>query len=408
MNFSGSLRAYAAAFLKWLLLGIAIGLAGGAVGSVFHILIDEVTILRIGNPWLILLLPMGGVAIAGIYALSKKYGSIDTNRVLTAAAEDESVPFVMTPLIFISTIITHLFGGSAGREGAALQLGGSIGYNVGKLFKLSPANLHIIVMTGMSAVFSALFGTPVTAAFFAVEVVCVGVMHYGALFACMVSGLTAFKVAELFGISPVRFQVSLPEALSFMLALKVIALSALCALVSIVFCIAIKKAEHFSEKYIPNPYIRALAGGAVLIILTLLSGTYDYNGAGMAVITRAMGGEAEPLAFALKIIFTAVTISAGFRGGEIVPAFFIGSTFGCVMAAALSLDPALGAAIGFIALFCGVVNCPVASFILSVEVFGEGSLIFALAVGVSYMLSGKESLYSAQKMPCSKLTDYFG
>lgn len=395
---------YAKAFLKWLLISAVVGLIGGAVGSVFHLSIDYVTELRGEESWLILLLPVGGLVIAGLYHLCRRAGRMDTNRVLEAVRSDEKVPFVMAPLIFVSTVITHLLGGSAGREGAALQLGGSIGYRLGRLFRLNHNDLHVIVMSGMSAVFAALFGTPLTATFFAIEVTDVGVMSYAGLLPCIVSATVASRLALIFGISPVRFTLTTVPELTLSAGVKVLALALLCALVSILFCTAIKGCEHGAEKWIQNRYLRALAGGGLIVLLTLLLRTTDYNGAGMDVITRAIAGTARPEAFLLKIVFTAVTIAAGFKGGEIVPTFFIGATFGCLAGGLLGLDPGFAAAIGFVALFCAVVNCPVASVLLALEVFGaEGILLFALACGVSYLMSGYFGLYQSQKIVYSKL-----
>ncbi len=395
--------AYITAFVKWVLLAGVVGAIGGAVGSVFHICIDYATELRTEHGWLLYLLPVGGLVIAGLYALCRKYGKIDTNRVLEAVHTQEKVPFLMAPLIFVSTVITHLLGGSAGREGAALQLGGSIGYRIGKTLRLGAGDMHLIVMTGMSAVFAALFGTPLTAAVFAIEVVCVGVWHYAALVPCVAGALVGYGMAQWFGLSPVHFDAVVFPALSAGAALQTAALALLCALVGMLFCAAMHSVEHLGEKYLPNKFIRAAVGAAIIVGLTFLVGRTDYNGAGMDVITRAVGGEARPEAFLLKILFTAVTIAAGFKGGEIVPAFFIGSTFGCAVAPFLGLDPGFAAAVGFVALFCSVVNCPIASLLLALEVFGaEGILLFAVACAVSYMMSGRTGLYSSQHIVYSK------
>lgn len=394
---------YIKSFFKWIVLAGVVGVIGGAVGSVFHICIDLATELRTEQGWLLYLLPVGGLAIAGLYALGKNCGQIDTNRVLEAVYSSKNVPFLMAPLIFISTVITHLLGGSAGREGAALQLGGSIGYRVGQTLRLKPGDMHLIVMAGMSAVFAALFGTPLTAAVFAIEVVCVGVWHYAALVPCLTGALTGFGMAQWFGLTPVHFDGVAFPALTVGTAGQVAVLALLCALVGMLFYESVHAAERLGEKYLPNKFLRAAVGGAVVVGLTLLVGTRDYNGAGMDVITRAVGGEARYEAFALKILFTAVTIAAGFKGGEIVPAFFIGSTFGCVAAPLLGLDPGFAAAVGFVAVFCSVVNSPVASMFLALEVFGaEGILLFAVACAVSFMMSGRSSLYKAQKMVYSK------
>lgn len=398
---------YIKAFLKWILIAAVVGILGGVAGSIFHLSIDYVTELRTKYDWLIFLLPAGGLVIAGIYEVFRSNGRIDTNRVLEAVGAEEKVPLIMAPLIFVSTVITHLLGGSAGREGAALQLGGSIGYNMGRVFRLNKNDMHIIVMAGMSSVFAALFGTPLAAAFFALEVTCVGVLHYAGLVPCMIASVTAYYTALRFGVSPIRFKI-IAESISGEVLVKVIILALVCAVVSIAFCVAIKKTEDSMERLLHNKYLRAFVGGAIIAVLSLVLQTRDYNGAGMDVISRAMAGEAKASAFVLKIVFTAITIAAGFKGGEIVPALFIGSTLGCVLGPILGVDPGFAAAIGAVSLFCGVVNCPVASVLLALEIFGaEGILLFAVACGVSYMMSGNFGLYKSQRILYSKFDDEY-
>lgn len=401
----GSLQ-YLKGFLKWLVIALLLGSVGGLVGAVFHISIDEVTHLREANPWLVAGLPLGGLAICALYRLSKT--KIDTNRVIESVRGKTNIPFIMAPLIFIGTVITHLFGGSAGREGAALQLGGSLGYNIGKLFRLNERDMRIIVMTGMSAVFSALFGTPITATIFSLEVTSVGVMYYAGLFPCMISAFVAAAISGKFGLSPVHFVLSENISLSPISALSAAAVAILCAFVSVLFCYTIEKGEHFSKKFVKNDYVRTFAGGALIVALTFVVGNTDYNGAGMHIIEAAMNGNAIPYAFLLKILFTVITIAAGFKGGEIVPTFFIGATFGCTVAPLFGMSPTVGAAIGFVALFCGVVNCPIASMILAFEVFGAESLpVMALVCAVTYIFSGYSSLYKSQKIMYSKIEAKF-
>lgn len=402
-NACEGIRMYGIALLKWIVLSVLVGALGGAVGSVFHMCIDRVTELRTAHSWLLYFLPIGGAVIAVLYKLCKKWGKMDTDRVLEAVATEEKVPLVMAPLIFISTVITHFLGGSAGREGAALQLGGSIGYKVGRIFRLDKSDMHVIVISGMSAVFAALFGTPLTAAVFAIEVVSVGALYYTALVPSMLSALAGYWVAHLFGLHPVHFDgIPIPAFSPEMLA-KTVALAVLCAVCSILFCYVIKKTHHLADKFVRSSILRGFIGGAVIVLLSLIIGSQDYNGAGMGIIEAALGGKARPEAFLLKILFTAITIAVGFKGGEIVPAFFVGSTFGCVVAPMLGIEPAFGAAIGFVALFCGAVNCPLASTMLALEVFGaEGILLFAMAAAVSYMMSGCFGLYSRQKIVYGK------
>ena len=260
----------------------------------------------------------------------------------------------------------------------------------------------------MSAVFSALFGTPLTATLFALEVISVGVFYYSALVPCIVASLVAYGISRAFGIAPTRFAI-LVEPLRTSLLLRVAVLAIACSVMSIVFCMTMHATEHFLAKKIPNGYLRIFLGGAAVVALTLLVGTGDYNGAGMDVIQRALEqGRAAPAAFLWKLVFTAITIGCGFKGGEVVPTFFIGATLGCVLGPLLGIPAGFAAAIGLVCVFCGAVNCPIASIALSVELFGSTELIyFALACGVAYMLSGYSGLYSSQKILYSKLRAEF-
>lgn len=395
---------YILAFVRWGLLAALTGLVGGGVGTLFHKAVEYATGVRLSHSWILYLLPLGGLVIVCLYHLFGTPESFGTNQILDAIRSENKVPLALAPLIFLSTVITHLCGGSAGREGAALQLGGSIGSQLGSLFHLDEKDRHILIMCGMSAVFAALFGTPLTATFFAMEVISIGVMYYAGLVPCIISSLTAYGVSLLFGAEPVRFSLSHVPDSSILTIFQVIALSALCAVLSILFCLSMHKTGHLLQKWIPNGFLRAFLGGGAVLLLTVLTGSTAYNGAGMDVITQAIAGFARPEAFALKILFTAITIGAGFKGGEIVPTFFIGSTFGCVAGSLLGLDPGFGAAVGLIALFCGVVNSPIASMLLSIELFGsQGLVLFTIACGVSFMLSGYYGLYSSQKIVYSKL-----
>jgi len=406
INLISVIYKYLKTLIKWVIVSVFVGTVGGVVGVIFHKSIDYVTEVRHANPWLILFLPLGGVIIAFLYNIFRSKGKMNTDNVIESVRDGKKVPFTIVPLIFIASNITHLLGGSAGREGAALQLGGGIGYSFARIFKLNKNNMRIVVMSGMSSVFSALFGTPLTAAIFSLEAANVGVFHYAALIPCVISSVVAYELSAFWGLTPVRFDSVVFDAMSASVFLKVGILSVLCAAVSIVFCISIKKSEFYMKKASPNKYLRGFIGGGFILLLTFLLHTTDYNGAGMEIINKAISGYTKNEAFILKIIFTAITVAAGFKGGEIVPAFFVGSTFGCAVSAILGLDATFAAAIGFVALFCGVVNCPIASIILSVEVFGtEGMLYFALACGICYMMSGNYSLYASQKIMYSKLND---
>ena len=394
-------------FFKWLLIALITGAVGGAVGSMFHVSVQWAAQLRGMYPWLLWLLPVGGLAIAGMYRLSQMENT-NTNAIIDSIHFGDDVPLLLVPCIYFGTVITHLFGGSAGREGAALQIGGSLGCYIGRLVRLDAKDMRIATLCGMSAVFSALFGTPLTAAIFALEVISVGVFYYSALVPCTVAALTAFGISLACGIPPTRF-VSAAPAVEAMMLLRVSGLAILCSIMSILFCITMHGTEHQLARRIRNPYLRIALGGAVIVALTLLVGSTDYNGAGTEIISAAIEqGKAAPGAFLLKLIFTAVTIGCGFKGGEVVPTFFIGATLGCVAGPLLGIPAGFAAALGLVCVFCGAVNCPIASIVLSVELFGAGGMLFfALACGIAYMTSGYFGLYSSQKILYSKLRAEF-
>ncbi|MDD6142540.1 MAG: chloride channel protein [bacterium] len=392
----------AKSFAIWALIAVLTGAVCGAVGTAFHLAVDWATEIRVEHGWLVYLLPVAGVAIAALYHVMKVDG-VGTNHIIRSIRNGDHVPTPLVPVIFVATALTHLFGGSAGREGAALQIGGGLGCRIGKILKLDKHDMRTVTLCGMAAVFAALFATPVTATVFVLEVAAVGLLQYSALVPCLISAVTAYGVALLFGLSGSGYApvVAAIDALTFG---KVAVLAVLIALMSIIECVTLHKTEHLAAK-IRSRYLRAAVGGVVIIALTLALGTRDYNGAGGDVIARALGGSADPMAFAWKLVFTAVTIGFGFKGGEIVPTFFIGAALGCVLAPVLGLPAELASALGLVGLFCGAVNCPIASIFLSIELFGAGALpYFALVCGMAYMLSGHFSLYEgAQRIVFSKV-----
>ncbi len=396
---------YALTLAKWIVFSIIIGSIGALAGVLFHFSVDTATHFRTNHPDVIFLLPIAGIIIVFLYHTCNMDNDKGTNQVLDSVRTGGKVSFLVAPLIIISTTLTHLCGGSSGREGAALQIGGSIGSKFACILKLKDFNTSVCIMCGMSALFSAVFGTPLTAAIFALEVVNVGVIHYSALLPVVFSSLVSFSIAGFFHVEKTEFLISAAPEINFVSVTGVLVLSVLVAIISILFVLSMHNTNKFLKTKIPNKYIRVITGAAIVIVLTLLLGTFDYNGAGMDIIAKAVeNGTARPEAFILKLVFTVITLSSGFKGGEIVPTFFIGSTFGVLVAPLVGLNPSFAAAIGLVALFCGVVNCPIASIILSIELFGTGGVLyFAMAVAVSYVISGYYSLYSGQKIVYSKL-----
>ena len=389
---------YLIAFLRWTVTGILIGGLCGVVGGVFAMAVEGATHLRQHHDFLIYLLPLGGLAIAGLYRLMKLPLSLGTDEIITTVRTQGRVPVLMAPAIFISTTLTHLLGGSAGREGAALQLGGSLGAAVGDLTHPKADSRRIFELCGMAALFAALFGTPLTAAIFVLEIIEVGKFNHRAILPCMISAVTAALVAKFIG-APEEpwFLASGLQKVTALSALQALGVGVACALVAILFCTVMHFSIKHFRKLVKNDFLRIAIGGVAVVALTLLVRTRDYNGGGMHVIFAALEGNAKPWAFLVKLLFTAVTLSAGFKGGEIVPSFFIGATLGCTVAGLLGMSPALGAALGLVGVFCGVTNAPLASMLLSIELFGAEYLpLFGIVAAVSFMLSGHFSLYHAQ------------
>lgn len=392
-------RAYVLGY--WLVLASIVGVLLGVVGGLFGRAITELTSFRQANPWMLYLLPVAGLIIVAIYKLDPYHTG--TNLVLLGIQKGKYVPLRMASLIVLSTMLTHAFGGSAGREGAALQLGGSLGGTIGKYLKMDEYDKKVMIMCGMSAGFSALFGTPLTATVFSMEVISVGIMQYAAFVPCAVAALIAKEVALLVGGHAEHF--ILPTGIDFDLknAVLTIILAVICAAVSIIFCIILHLTEHYMEKWFPNQWVRVLVGAFIIIGLAKLVGTDDYLGAGMNVVERAIEGEVFWGAFCLKMIFTAVTLGAGFKGGEIVPTLFVGATFGCLYGQITGLPAGLSAACGMAALFAGVTNCPISTMFLCIELFGSEYIpFFLIAVSISYLESGYFGLYNSQKIMYSK------
>lgn len=389
--------------IRWIGFALYTGIVLGIVSSAFSYCLRTGIAARNENPQLIILLPVGGLLIAGFYKLLDYSKDGGTNLVLESIQSGKEIPLRMTPLIFVSTVVTQIFGGSAGREGAALQIGGSVGNFLGKLFKLNANDKKVFIMSGMSAAFSALFGTPVAAAVFSMEVVSVGIMQYSALVPCTIASLIASAVAVRTGAVPERFTVTNIVDFSLITAGKTIFLACLCAGISVIFCILLRQTGKAFTKYIENRYHRVVFGATLIIMFTVYVNSWDYSGTGMELIERAIDGEVYPTAFMWKMLFTAVTLACGFKGGEIVPSFCIGATFGCLFGQLMGMSPSLCASIGMVSLFCGVTNCPISSLLIAIELFGIDALpYYLLAISISYMLSGYYGLYHSQKFAFSK------
>lgn len=393
--------------LKWLLLGVLCGAVVGSISAFFAHGIVYASTFRVEHPQVLFALPFAGLLLVFAYSVFSAKNAKGTNLVIESVRKGEQLPADMAPLIMFSTVVSHFFGASVGREGAALQVGGSLGSSIGRILHLSKKEQRRIMMCGMSAAFSGLFGTPLAAAIFAIELCTVGSIYYTALLPCTVSALTAHFFAEkLMHAEEPDLALALVAEMNWSSALYTLLLAIAASLVSILFVSCAHKAKTLFSKYFPNPYLRIFVSGAIILCASLALNTNIYNGTGMHIIAQSIQ---EPeikvflFSFLLKILFTAVSLGGGFQGGEIVPSLFIGATLGNALSNVLPLDPSLCAALGMTSLFCGVTNCPLSALLISFELFGfEASSYFILAIAISYLFSGNYGLYHSQKILFSK------
>ena len=365
--------------VQLLVYGLLCGTLVGAVASIFARGIDAATELRAAHPWVIFLMPVGAALIVFFY--QKFDRSEGTDTVLLAVTRSESVPGTMAPLIFI-------------------------GDELGNLLFFPDGARRIMVMSGMSAAFSALFGTPLAATVVAMEISYVGLLQYDALVPCVIAALPAYYISGMLGVEKHPWGLSGVAPFTLPFAISTFVLAILCALVSVLFVVALGRIPALARKIPLKPVPRAAVMALVLLGMTLLSGGQFYNGAGGHVITECLHGESVPVyAFLVKILFTAVSIAAGFKGGEIVPSLFIGATFGSVVGPLLGLPSSLAAAIGMGCLFSCVTNCPLGTLLICFEMFGfEGWPYYLLAIAIASTVSGNYGLYHHQKIRYGKFS----
>lgn len=390
-------KSYIITFVKWGLFGLLMGVWGGLLGAAFHHALHFVTHLRESHTWLIFLLPVGGLLSVGIYTLFHQRNNRGTNEVIDAVLSGGDVSAYISPTIFLASAVTHLFGGSAGREGAALQIGASNASLISRGLRLGRQDRRVMILCGMSAVFAGLFGTPLTATLFCMEFLSVGMLFSPALLPGYIAAYTASKVSGLLGVHAEGLPLETVTAVTLGNVWRFVILAVLVSLLGVLMCWVFHKAEHLAQHHVKSPWIRIVIGGVLIIGLTLLVGDHRYNGAGMAMALGAVEGHADWFDFIIKMLFTAITLAAGFKGGEIVPTFCIGATFGCVAGGLLGLDAGICGALGLIGLFCCATNSPFASIVLSIEMFGSANVhLFALVCVICFVLSGHNGLYSSQ------------
>ncbi|MCR5282907.1 MAG: chloride channel protein [Lachnospiraceae bacterium] len=390
---------------RWSVFAAITGALCGCLGGAFSLFIQWSNEIRGQHSWLIWLLPVSGLLIVALYRMFGITKDRGADLIFDSVRTTEDIPFQVIIVSLLSTICTHLFGGSAGRVGVAMQMGGGISALLSRKVGLNQQDRSLFVMCGMAGLITALFGTPLMATFLSMEVVSLGVIYYAALLPCLLSAMTAYFVIRLLGLAPMQCSLMHLPSVNAMSVFQVGVLALACALVSMLFCGFMLFVGGAYRKKVSNDYIKVLIGSALIILLTLLVGDQTYNGSGAALLEGAIVyGRAHPYDFLLKLIFTGITLQSGFKGGGVFPALIIGATFGCWFGPLLGLDPCFAAAIGMIAVFCGSVNCPIASICFAAEVFGSERLVlFAVAAAISFVFSGYLTIFPGQHFIYSKL-----
>ena len=389
-------------FIRWTAISIVMGTVCGLIGTAFGYGVIYAQRLFKTHSFMLYLMPVAGVLIVLLHQMFHELGNRGTNLILESISSDERIPMATLPCIFISTILSQAVGASAGKEGAALQIGGCIGNYFGDVFHMDERDKKVMIMSGMSGCFGAIFGTPLAAAMFGIEVISIGVAYYAALVPCVFASFIGAQISGALGLHGESFLILHIPEFSLVPALYTVGLGLTCALLSVCFCILLHETQHLYKNKIGNVYVRILVAAGLSIALALIFGR-DYCGAGFNLVEKAVDGESAYLGFLLKMIFTAVALGGGFKGGEIVPTLAVGASFGCTFGLLTGFEPSLCAAAGMLANFVGVTNCPIATMFLGFELFGfEAMPYFAVAVAISFTLSGYYGLYSGQKFTYSK------
>ncbi|GAB3009119.1 voltage-gated chloride channel family protein [Niabella terrae] len=405
--------------IKWTLLVLPVAVVVGSLVALFLWMLETVIGLGHQYRWLLYFLPLAGLFINWLYRWSGRNAEAGNNLIIDEIHQPGGgVPFRMTPLVLLTTVLTHLFGGSAGREGTAVQMGGSIAQYFARLFRLSPADLRILLICGVAAGFGAVFGTPVTGALFALEVVTLGRMRYDALLPGLIASLLAHLVCMAWGTQHTLYQIHFTEPsgnwLHFDLGLlvKVIGAAAAFGIAGFLFAEACHAVKFYANRWIPKSWMIPVCGGLLIILLCWLLDTRDYLSLGVSqpdsgsvsILRSFQAGGAEPFSWFWKLIFTAITLGTGFKGGEVTPLFFVGAALGNTLAVLTGAPVDLMAGLGFIAVFAGATNTPVACTLMGVELFGGQHLIYyAVACFTAYYFSGHTGIYGSQRIGASKL-----
>jgi len=410
--------------LRWTVIIIPIAVVIGSAVALFLWLLSWAIHFRFAHNWLLFLLPLAGIAIFFIYKFFGGPAEKGNNLIIDEIHNPGGgVPKRMAPLVLITTIITHLFGGSAGREGTAVQMGGSLAQMIGKWLKLNEADTQIVLTAGIAAGFGAVFGTPLTGAVFAMEVLTIGRVQYNALLPCLIGGVAGDITVAAWGVHHTPYHIDIIPVIphwfsgyvstDLLMIFKTIVASIAFGLVSYLFAKMVHGIKSFFTQYIKTPWLIPFIGGLIIIVLTFVNGKPDYLSLGVdaehvgavTIPSAFHAGGADTWSWLWKTIYTTVTLGTGFKGGEVTPLFYIGATLGNTLSGLLDAPVSLFAALGFIAVFAGATNTPLACTFMGIELFGgEHALLFAVACFTAYLFSGHTGIYGSQRIGVTKLT----
>lgn len=408
----------------WLLLVTPVALLAGSASALFLWALDRVTTARFDRPWLLFLLPLAGMLIAWLYQRFGGAAERGTNLLLDEIHQPGGgVPGRMAPLILVTTLLTHLFGGSAGREGTAVQMGGGLAATFMEWCRVPERHRRMLLMAGVAAGFGSVFGTPLAGAVFAMEVLTIGRTRYEALIPCLLAGLIGDLTCSAWGIhhTPYHVAVASPSAqfgfghLDLLLLGKALIAGAAFGLVALGFAELTHAFQDRFKRHLRQAWLRPVVGGLLIIGLTYVLGTRAYLGLGVSspnaedvtIVSSFHAGGATGWSWLWKLLFTAVTLGCGFKGGEVTPLFFIGATLGNGLSRLLGAPTDLFAGLGFVAVFAGASNTPLACTLMGIELFGaEHAPYLAAACFVAYLFSGHSGIYGAQRVAIPKVLEH--